>query len=261
MRYQDPDDWDSSTEIECAYCGEHFYYELTRCPNCGRDVYEPEYDEEDETWEADPDRDVLEDWFAALAPAAAVFLGMVVSFAVGSILFILLRYFLGEYGLEWPGRGVLLASVPVGAAVGAFVAGLIESDHPRRMGWWVGGLSIIAALVLAGVDRDLTVSPWTGLDTLPLWAITVLSGAAAGEYLRRRRGIELAGALFRNVSNTEYYEDPAEEEELYEALFVICGQDPERVERLIDFERRYMPNANRRTLIESAIDRWERDNR
>ena len=34
-------------ELECGRCGAHFYYELTRCPNCGVSVYEPE-DEPDE---------------------------------------------------------------------------------------------------------------------------------------------------------------------------------------------------------------------
>ncbi len=29
-------------EIECARCGAHIYYELTRCPNCGVNLYEPE---------------------------------------------------------------------------------------------------------------------------------------------------------------------------------------------------------------------------
>jgi predicted nucleic acid-binding Zn-ribbon protein len=29
-------------EIECARCGAIFYYELTRCPNCGVNLYEPE---------------------------------------------------------------------------------------------------------------------------------------------------------------------------------------------------------------------------
>lgn len=33
-------------EIECARCGAHFYYELTRCPSCGVNLYEPE-DEQD----------------------------------------------------------------------------------------------------------------------------------------------------------------------------------------------------------------------
>jgi hypothetical protein len=31
-------------EIECASCGAYFYYELTRCPACGVNVYEPEED-------------------------------------------------------------------------------------------------------------------------------------------------------------------------------------------------------------------------
>jgi predicted nucleic acid-binding Zn-ribbon protein len=32
----------AENEIECARCGTHFYYELTRCPNCGVNLYEPE---------------------------------------------------------------------------------------------------------------------------------------------------------------------------------------------------------------------------
>ena len=32
----------AENEIECARCGAHFYYELTRCPNCGVNLYEPE---------------------------------------------------------------------------------------------------------------------------------------------------------------------------------------------------------------------------
>jgi hypothetical protein len=31
-------------EIECARCGARFHYELTRCPNCGINLYEPEDD-------------------------------------------------------------------------------------------------------------------------------------------------------------------------------------------------------------------------
>ncbi len=29
-------------EIECGHCGAYIYYELTRCPNCGINLYEPE---------------------------------------------------------------------------------------------------------------------------------------------------------------------------------------------------------------------------
>ena len=39
-------------EIECGGCGAYFYYELTRCPKCGVNVYEPD----DETHPDDPRR-------------------------------------------------------------------------------------------------------------------------------------------------------------------------------------------------------------
>jgi hypothetical protein len=32
----------SDDELECARCGTYFYYELTRCPNCGVNIFEPE---------------------------------------------------------------------------------------------------------------------------------------------------------------------------------------------------------------------------
>lgn len=34
-------------EFECARCGAYFHYELTRCPNCGVNLYEPEDETED----------------------------------------------------------------------------------------------------------------------------------------------------------------------------------------------------------------------
>ena len=34
-------------ELECGRCGAHFYHELTRCPNCGVNIYEPEDDSDD----------------------------------------------------------------------------------------------------------------------------------------------------------------------------------------------------------------------
>jgi hypothetical protein len=34
----------ADNEIECANCGAYIYYELTRCPNCGVNLYEPEYE-------------------------------------------------------------------------------------------------------------------------------------------------------------------------------------------------------------------------
>ena len=36
----------AENEFECANCGAYFHYELTRCPNCGVNLYEPESEPE-----------------------------------------------------------------------------------------------------------------------------------------------------------------------------------------------------------------------
>ncbi len=36
----------AENEFECANCGAYFHYELTRCPNCGVNLYEPEDESE-----------------------------------------------------------------------------------------------------------------------------------------------------------------------------------------------------------------------
>jgi predicted nucleic acid-binding Zn-ribbon protein len=43
----------AENEFECARCGAYFHYELTRCPNCGVNLYEPE-DETDEAQSPSP---------------------------------------------------------------------------------------------------------------------------------------------------------------------------------------------------------------
>jgi hypothetical protein len=51
----------AENEIECGRCGAYFHYELTRCPNCGVNIYEPEADQE---LSRAPTR--RENWFSAL---------------------------------------------------------------------------------------------------------------------------------------------------------------------------------------------------
>lgn len=245
----------TESEIECPRCGEVFFYELNRCPNCGLSVYPAEEEAEDEDvqpWGVDPGRDSLEEWFETLGPAAAIFAGLFVSFLAATILFFAVRSIAADLVQDWPGRGLLLLTVPIGAAIGGLTGALLHAERPRRIGWWVGGLSIIAVVVFAGVDRDLSATGWLGLDTLPFAVLTVLSGAAGGEFYRRRQ---------RDVVVRELFLDQPGEPDLFDELMARTGRDPERAERLIDHERYYMPNANRRTLIESALRRLDRDNR
>lgn len=250
------DDYLSESDIECPRCGEVFYYELARCPNCGLSVYEPEEDEfegEAETgWETAQGRDAFDDWLAKLTPAAAIFAGLFFSFVISTVVFIVLRSFFGDLALDGPGRAVPLFGVLAGAGVGGYAAAALEGKQPRRMGWWVGALSIIAVVVLSGVDTDAAGGGWLRVETLPVWIMTVLCGAAGGEFFRRRQ---------RDVVVDQLFLDYPPEDKLYAGLMAMTGHDAERVERLIEHERYFMPNATRRTLIESAINRLERDRR
>jgi hypothetical protein len=51
----------AENEIECGRCGAYFFYELTRCPNCGVNVYEPENDPQTSRPPI-----VSENWFSTL---------------------------------------------------------------------------------------------------------------------------------------------------------------------------------------------------
>jgi hypothetical protein len=129
----------AENEIECARCGAYFYYELTRCPRCGVNVYEPEEETDEERRNS---------------PAAGT----------------------------------------------------------RQNG------------ILAWMDRlfhQITKKPYPADE---------LFGAAINQ-------AELFNNLLRKVAG-----------------------DRAAAERLIAFERKQMPQANRMTWLENAIRRWERDN-
>jgi hypothetical protein len=123
-------------EFECARCGAYFHYELTRCPNCGVNLYEPE-DETD----------------------AAEILG------------------------------------------------------PRRAGMFSK---------LKDVFRRVFNKPY---------------------------------------SADEVFGDALDQAVLYNDLLQKVGGDRTTVDRLIEFERERAPKSTRRKWIESASQRWERDNR
>lgn len=49
--------------------------------------------------------------------------------------------------------------------------------------------------------------------------------------------------------------------ELRQNLRLKCGFDEAKIDRLIEHERAINPNASQETLMEAAIERWERDSR
>jgi len=48
---------------------------------------------------------------------------------------------------------------------------------------------------------------------------------------------------------------------LRQNLRLKCGFDEGKIDRLIEHERSQNPNASADTLMEAAIERWERENR
>jgi hypothetical protein len=128
----------SENEIECAHCGALIYYELTRCPNCGVNLYDP-----DDQLEAEQS-----------APRA-------------------------------PQKG--------------------------------------------------------GIEKLRQFFRRLAGKPSPGE--------ELFGAFIRQQAD------------LYDDLLLKAGGDPAVVERLVEYERQLLPGANRTIWLQSAIRRWEHDNR
>ena len=71
--------------------------------------------------------------------------------------------------------------------------------------------------------------------------------------------------IFRKLSNQPYsaeeiFGDSLDQAILYNSLLQKVGGNHAVVERLINFEQKQMPEGNRKTWLENAIERWEYDN-
>ena len=62
-------------------------------------------------------------------------------------------------------------------------------------------------------------------------------------------------------SAEEVFGDSLDQAVLYDDLLSKVGGDHLVVERLIAFEQQQKPSSGRKAWLESAIERWERDNR
>jgi hypothetical protein len=59
----------------------------------------------------------------------------------------------------------------------------------------------------------------------------------------------------------ELFTGALREATLFDDLLRKVGGDRPTVERLIEYERQHKPNATRLTCLQSAINRWEQENR
>lgn len=100
-------------------------------------------------------------------------------------------------------------------------------------------------------EREMYVSPYAIFATVVVVVMLVYIA------LRRRVGAitKPAGKSGPKVAN------PAVIESLRQNLRLKTGYNEPLIDRLIQFERERLPNAPLQSLMESAIERWERDNR
>lgn len=107
----------------------------------------------------------------------------------------------------------------------------------------------LVGLALSGLALaiDLLSGRNARLLGLPLWLVALGAMLAFGlGLLERSRGVSLAG-LFR----------PRDAH--YRALLQRAHGDRALAERLMAHERRALPSADRETLAQRALERWERD--
>lgn len=77
--------------------------------------------------------------------------------------------------------------------------------------------------------------------------------------------LDRAGLFLRRVLGKPYtaehvFGDALDQAALYNDLLGKVGGEHTVAERLIEYERQQQPGATRRTWLENAIRRWERDN-
>lgn len=244
-----------SNDLECPHCGATFYYELTRCPKCGRNLY-PDDDESEsgaDSWGVTP-----ESLKSATPrnpvphPLTGILIGSFLSGVIGLILFFTLNNLLSPAESSGsPTRFLPLASVPLGAFIGGYIATAINQGFPIPSGIAVGLLSLAPALLITTYQHNLATESLFQPETLPWWTATLVL-AILGSTLRQRTTPQpVIQQLFT----------PRTEDQLYTALLTKVQFDRPTAESLITYEQKRAPRATRFEWIQNAIDRWERDNR
>jgi hypothetical protein len=231
---------ENETEFECPNCGEMVYQELFACPKCGL-VFHPLDEDDDEQPEASGG-------FGAAQPVGfslgAVAAGWVVSAGVAFFISYIVSSLLP--GVSAAGRVFLFLAGPLGALLGGMVAAHLAGQRLVLHGLGVGLLSMGSAYLLEAVRRDLAADPLI-TETIVSWAVIL----AAGPLGARLLGLKLPALAGSGTS----------EKRLYNTLLARVRYDKETAERLIDFERRRLPNASRAVWVERAVERLEHDRR
>lgn len=229
--------------FECPNCSARVYPEMTRCPQCGQTMYP-----EDETITTEAESGTVS-WGSILG---AVLIGWLVASGIALLVHFIVAGFVTPSRLGVVGKIILFLAGPLGAFVGGYLCASLARQHAKFLGGVVGALSLPVSALLtthwAQVTLTLLLNPWL----LGAGLLIILAGVCGGWLYQR---FSQNGA-WREKGKVRGWEDL-----LYQDLLRKVRFNGSIADRLIEYERKQEPQANRLKLIQNAIERWEKDNR
>jgi len=230
-------------ELECPHCGATFHYELTRCPNCGVNIYFPEDEEDGEYSRA----------FSSFVDSFRLPLGILAGWTAAIVLslslYIPIRFAFTMPQSQYVVYSIVVACITLGTFAGSFFAVRIVKKNVILDALLVGLAGVgIAIMILLREWGNMLPFPSVTLG----WLVILAAGYA---------GAKVAERMLQKVTFETLFVVPQTEENLYQDLFIKAGYDHDIAKRLIEYERQRAPRAARSQLIRNAIQRWERDNR
>ncbi len=217
---------------------------MTRCPQCGQSMYpEDEQPSQDEA--------VIETGSRGLT-LGAMLVGWLIAAGIAILLHFILASLIGPAILGPVGKTILFLAGPLGSLVGAYVGAGMARQHSKLLGVVVGILTLPMLMLLAThwveVTPNFLLSPFALITSM----LTLIAGIGGGW---------LNGQFTQDSDWKEKWRVRGWEDLLYQDLLRKVRFNGSAADRLIDYERKQDPQANRLKLIQSAIERWERDNR
>jgi hypothetical protein len=205
--------------LECPHCGRVFSLELTRCPGCGLNMY-PE-DEDEATGSEGIHSDGVHLDEADEQTAGAGLWAVILGWILAGAASFIIQMFASQ--------AVTGGSLPIGWKLALFLA--------SPLGAAVGGQVILEASMLAQ------------------YALCIILGGGAAWL----RGVASQDTGSLRTKDSAPAQGMSWEDLMYRDLLTRVRFNRDTAERLIEYERRLAPEADRYTLLRNAVERLERD--
>jgi hypothetical protein len=224
--------------IECPKCGAYIRVTQSICPHCGLNLYPTDYNHQE----------LIEgvDSGSLSLSLQAILIGWLAGGFVFFILHLLLRSLIAAQA----NQEIIISSISVlGGLISGLVTGFIINEKPACHGIFVGCLTVGTDILFDFYWHNVGEEGFINLGSAITWIMIVFCA--------------IVGSIFAYHSpfSTKTYEFPEDEYSIYRDLLSRVQNDPNVVERLVEFERTKIPHADRIVLMKNALQRWKRDNR